>query len=98
MRETEYGIGQAMQSPWFRETVCDLFNTVQEVERKVKGLSPEAEFELFAVGGQLQLDAYTDAAESVFEMIDLVDDDLAHFRERTGLPLFIVPSSFQDKQ
>lgn len=88
MPERKTQFYSAMKSPWFRETLCDLFNTVQRIESSIgEGVSSsKLETTEPAKGLVLNLESGKDQhhlipAEAANEAVG--------FTSRSGIPLFI---------
>lgn len=92
MPETKPELGQAMQRPNFRETLCDLFNTVQRIEVIIGESAAKSELGLTEPAHGLTL-----ALKSNDPQPDLVPTNVVNeavgFTSRRGIPLFVSHSN-----
>lgn len=87
MAERNRETARAMQSPRFRVTICDLHDTIETAERKVKQLDPVALFDLKAGSEGFCFQVNTNSL-SIFDIADVVDDQFIDFEDRIGLSIY----------
>lgn len=91
MAERKPEIAKAMQSPWFRETLCDLFNTTQRIERQLLKQKPSAKISVLAqCPNALVLDISSQEPQTLKTFAPLANE-LVGFTSKTGIPLLINP-------
>ena len=77
---------------------AEAYELIRNVEKKIKSAYDDAEFELL-VGPDdaLHLRVYS-SAPSMWEIIELVEDDLIALEDEEELQLFIVPVRHEDRE
>lgn len=77
---------------------AETYEIVRSIEQKIKGVHDDAEFELL-VGPDdaLHLRVYS-SAPTIWEIIELVEDDLAALEDDEDLQLFVVPVRHEDRE
>ncbi|MCH8007279.1 MAG: hypothetical protein IIC91_00260 [Chloroflexi bacterium] len=77
---------------------AETYELIRHIEEKIAAVFADAKFELL-VGpdSALHLRVYS-SAESVWEVIDLVEDDVIALEDDEGLSLFVVPVRHEDRE
>ena len=74
------------------------YELIRNIERKIKSVYEDADFELL-VGPDdaLHLRVYS-SAESIWDVMDLVEDELIALEDDDGLAVFVVPVRHEDRE
>ncbi len=74
------------------------YELIRHIEQRIKSVFEDADFELL-VGPDdaLHLRVYS-SANSVWEVIDLVEDEVIALEDDEGLSLFVVPVRHEDRE
>ncbi len=77
---------------------AETYELIRHIEQKITSVFGDAEFELL-VGPDdaLHLRVYS-SADSVWEVIDLVEDEIIALEDDEGLSLFVVPVRHEDRE
>lgn len=73
------------------------YEHIRAIEKKIKAEYEDAEFQLLCGPEEaLHLKVFVDA--SMWDVMDLVRDDLLGLREDTGMCLYVVPVGHEDRE
>lgn len=74
------------------------YELIRGIEHKIQAAFEDADFELLVGPDDVLHLRVSSSAESIWEVMDLVEDDLIALEDGEGLTLFVVPVRHEDRE